>query len=138
MENKPSLESAPQWMWRVLIVVCILVVFMFVRKTHNKLNLETAETTTTQTKKSGWEFDHKITISFTGKYDAIYRNVTPGTKTSSMANDDFVVKNKMGEEYIIRKGEDMFRSLGNTTNNNELQFKSLNGETGSFDIFFYN
>lgn len=84
-----------------------------------------------------WTVDRTETIHFTNEYGEIYRGVSIGTNTSSKnLTEDVWVKNKSGEVLVL-KGEDIFLKIGNSTDNNELRFKSANGKTGSIDIVFW-
>lgn len=88
-----------------------------------------------------WKIEKTVNITFTGEYGEIYRGIGPGTNVSSQnATEPYFVKNKIGEFPIQRpaqKGEDIFLIIGNSTNNNELRFRSSNGKTGSIDIIFW-
>lgn len=84
-----------------------------------------------------WKIEKTVTIYFTGEYSEIYRGVEPGTKVSFRnATEPYCVKNII-TEYCAQKGEDVGKQMPDSTNNNELQFKSQNSKNGSIEIVFY-
>lgn len=85
-----------------------------------------------------WVKERIERISFTGEYGEAYRGVSLNTNTSSAnLTEDVWVKQKNKKPIKVLRGQDIFLFIGNTIDNNELRFKSVNGKTGSIDIVFW-
>ena len=120
--------------WIVIIVAGIWIGTKIIKNVSN--SKKTAQTESVKAQYH-WKIERTIKISFTSEYGEIYRGVGPGTMTSSQnATVPYFIKNRAGE-FKMQKSEDFFLTTGNSNNNNELQFKSQNCESGSIEIVFW-
>jgi hypothetical protein len=121
------------------IILGIGLVILLFAKSCNKDNdePEKGDQNKTETVEYQWQIEKTIAINFASEYGEVYKGVGPGTNTSSQnATEPYCVENKI-EESCFQKDDDMFKTIGNSTNNNKLRFKSQNGKTGSIEIIFW-